>query len=219
MRISFRMLALLIAVGVLLAACAAEPTAAPTEAPTATPTTSAAPTETEAPTAEPEPTAAPTAAVVTAQDILIPHSLEGMDACESCHGPEGAVPNPPDHAGWSDENCRYCHLPADDPDSGLEPNDLTQEDCLACHGPFEDLAGMGVLAEADDGSEVNPHVYVPHDSETIEACSNCHEPHSLPPNADELTAQPAPGLETCYECHHTRNFMTCTSCHAIVPAH
>jgi len=213
------MLTLLSVLAVLLGACAPQPTVVPTEAPTVAPTATAAPTATEEPTAEPEPTATATAAIITAQDILIPHSLEGMDACETWHGPECEVPNPPDHAGWTDENCQYCHLPADDPDSGLALTDFTQDDCLACHGPFDDLMAMDVVAQADDGSEVNPHVYVPHDSDTIEACSNCHEPHSLPPNASELAAQPAPGLESWYECHHTRNFMTCTSCHAIVPAH
>jgi len=41
----------------------------------------------------------------------IPHSLVGMSACLSCHGPGGLKPVPPDHAGRTEEICQVCHKP------------------------------------------------------------------------------------------------------------
>ncbi|MFH1003469.1 MAG: c-type cytochrome [Chloroflexota bacterium] len=67
----------------------------------------------EAPTPVPSPTPAPSPAPVPspAGPPAIPHSLEGRDNCLSCHGPNGIVPFPANHAGRTNDTCRACHQP------------------------------------------------------------------------------------------------------------
>ena len=40
-----------------------------------------------------------------------PHSFEGREDCVTCHGENGFLPFPSDHAGWSDSQCGSCHQP------------------------------------------------------------------------------------------------------------
>ncbi len=215
MPVSLRNLFILLILGVLLSACAAVPTAAPTTPPTTPPTLPPSATATITPL--PEPTATGTPAAYTYADLLIPHPLDGREACDTCHGPTGAKPYPADHAGRVNESCQFCHLPADKADAPPDVTTFTQVECLTCHGPFDALMARNVEAEGEDGNTANPHVYVPHDSTTIVECTLCHTPHTLPPQPAELSAMPQPKLETCYECHHVRNFTNCSQCHAIIP--
>jgi hypothetical protein len=39
----------------------------------------------------------------------MPHPLPGREHCDRCHGPEGILPYPVDHAGWHNETCTLCH--------------------------------------------------------------------------------------------------------------
>lgn len=39
----------------------------------------------------------------------IPHPVEGMEECNSCHGIKGMYPYPPAHIGWSNQSCIKCH--------------------------------------------------------------------------------------------------------------
>jgi hypothetical protein len=39
----------------------------------------------------------------------IPHPVEGMEKCNSCHGIKGMYPYPPGHLGWSNQSCVKCH--------------------------------------------------------------------------------------------------------------
>ena len=89
----------------------------------------------------------------------------------------------------------------------------TPAGCLECHGPFEKLASAPPHFVAPSGEKINPHRYVPHDLKEIPECVSCHKPHSATPNADELSALPKPNVETCFECHHERNFENCQKCH------
>ena len=42
----------------------------------------------------------------------IPHTLEGRNDCLMCHGENGVVPFPADHAGRTSDTCTACHQPA-----------------------------------------------------------------------------------------------------------
>jgi len=83
--------------------------------------------------------------------------------------------------------------------------------CLKCHGPFEKLAEstQDYITEWDE--KANPHVYVPHESETIVDCAECHEAHLLPFNASEYENKA--NVNYCYSCHHAETLATCTTCH------
>lgn len=43
----------------------------------------------------------------------IPHSLDGMSQCLTCHGPEGIKSVPADHEGRTEDSCQVCHKPKD----------------------------------------------------------------------------------------------------------
>ena len=86
------------------------------------------------------------------------------------------------------------------------------EICLGCHGPYEELAKRTEGYVTDQGEKVNPHTQVPHDSNKITPCDNCHEVHPVP-----LTASgniPKANVQFCYSaCHHDHNFIPCIKCH------
>jgi len=42
----------------------------------------------------------------------VPHPIQGMDNCGSCHGPNGLLPYPEDHSDRHDDSCTSCHMPA-----------------------------------------------------------------------------------------------------------
>jgi cytochrome c553 len=52
-------------------------------------------------------------AMKTAYDI--PHPIQGMQHCNSCHGLKGEKPYTLKHAGWNNESCTKCHSPASNP--------------------------------------------------------------------------------------------------------
>lgn len=83
--------------------------------------------------------------------------------------------------------------------------------CLKCHGPFEKVqeGTKDYVTQWDE--QVNPHVYVPHDSKTITNCTECHQAHPIPFKAGE--AQPKAPVQYCYSCHHTEELVSCKECH------
>ena len=95
--------------------------------------------------------------------------------------------------------------------------EASKEACLGCHGPFDKLAGMAPTFKAPSGETINPHYFVPHNSKEAKAvpeCTNCHEPHLIPPTTAALADLPKPGVDWCYTaCHHKNNFTPCKECH------
>jgi hypothetical protein len=93
----------------------------------------------------------------------------------------------------------------------------SKDACLACHGPFDKLARAAAGYQAPSGEKINPHVYVPHTSKEAKAvpeCANCHQPHQVPPNAEDMAALPNPDVQWCYtNCHHRNSFELCKNCH------
>jgi hypothetical protein len=92
----------------------------------------------------------------------------------------------------------------------------SKEACLNCHAPFEKLVG-NVNYQAPSGEKITPHRYVPHgpkDTKAIPECSNCHEPHPVPPKQSALSLLPKPDVQWCYTtCHHKNTFQLCKDCH------
>jgi hypothetical protein len=88
--------------------------------------------------------------------------------------------------------------------------------CLNCHGPFDKLVA-NVNYQAPSGEKISPHRYVPHsakEAKAIPECSNCHEPHPVPPSASNVAALPKPDVQWCYTtCHHKNTFQLCKDCH------
>jgi hypothetical protein len=159
--------------------------------------------------------AAAVAAVVEDLAPSIPHKYYGREECTECHeAGEGKHASPADHEGYTDDLCLFCHTPReDDVELPALPEDASPEFCLPCHGPYEELqAGTEDMIEDLDGVKANPHMYVPHDSDKILACKNCHEVHELPVIApDEI---PQADADYCYNaCHHEETFEPCTDCH------
>jgi len=93
----------------------------------------------------------------------------------------------------------------------------SKEACLDCHGPFDKLAAATASYVAASGEKITPHRYVPHDSKEakgIPECSNCHQPHPLPPTARNLANAAKPDVHWCLmTCHHNNNFEPCKKCH------
>ena len=107
--------------------------------------------------------------------------------------------------------------PAGTSQTGGLSTEASRDLCLDCHGPFDKLATASPNYNAPSGEKVTPHRYVPHNSKdpkAIPGCSNCHEPHPVPPTASGLTALPKPDVQWCYTtCHHKNNFVSCKDCH------
>ena len=92
------------------------------------------------------------------------------------------------------------------------PDKPKPELCLGCHGPFDKLKARAAGYVTEQGEKVNPHVYVPHDSTKIIACSDCHESHPLPVTAPVKIAKA--NVQYCYSaCHHMNDFTLCAQCH------
>jgi hypothetical protein len=93
---------------------------------------------------------------------------------------------------------------------------VSKEACLNCHGPFDKLVA-NVNYQAPSGEKIAPHRYVPHtakEAKAIPECSNCHEPHPVPPVAGGVATLPKPDVQWCYTtCHHKNTFQLCKDCH------
>lgn len=92
---------------------------------------------------------------------------------------------------------------------------ISKDLCLDCHGSFDDLAKSTAGYVAPSGEKGTPHRYVPHekkDPSAIPGCSNCHQPHPVPPPS--LVGAPKAGVDWCFSaCHHENNFKSCKECH------
>lgn len=42
----------------------------------------------------------------------VPHPLQGMENCGTCHGLNGVLPYPEDHSHRHDDSCTSCHIPS-----------------------------------------------------------------------------------------------------------
>jgi len=96
------------------------------------------------------------------------------------------------------------------------PTTATSKDvCLDCHGPFDELAKSTTGYVAPSGEKATPHRYIPHDKKdpsAIPECSNCHQPHPVPPPSP--MAVPKASVDWCSgTCHHENNFTPCKVCH------
>ena len=84
--------------------------------------------------------------------------------------------------------------------------------CLSCHESWEALAEKTADSTActdDMGTVVNPHA-LPDvaDHESIR-CTNCHTMHESQDNE----ALRSSAYHACVQCHHTDEFVSCTTCH------
>ena len=143
----------------------------------------------------------------------IPHPLEKFEACDGCHDPASDEMLAVNHEAMTNDVCVYCHMPEEGEAALPElPEKAETEFCLACHGPIEDLQASTADYVTEEGLSGNPHMFVPHDSTTVFACSNCHDVHELP--VTDPGAIESGDLNYCFAaCHHERNFEPCTSCH------
>jgi hypothetical protein len=159
----------------------------------------------------------------TGQPEPVPHPITADTDCLTCHGPDGVVPAPDNHASFDVTMCTQCHqatLLVEPAPVAAEPPPLIPhpvqdgDDCTQCHGE------QGISPAPAD-----------HTAYTLDMCLMCHEPAPptptptptpLPPPTTESqpaqTAAPAPtasagesllipheviGREACLECHAT----------------
>ena len=94
---------------------------------------------------------------------------------------------------------------------------ISKDECLNCHGSFDQLAASTANYVAPSGEKTTPHLYIPHRSKEAKAipeCSNCHQPHSVPPTESDRAAFRKPEIDWCYSsCHHENNLKSCKECH------
>jgi cytochrome b subunit of formate dehydrogenase len=151
---------------------------------------------------------------------LVPHAIEGREACDTCHGLEGMSPYPRDHAGRPNESCTVCHLPGPTPEPGAETeaggpgaipanHDLTSDvykTCETCHG----LDKMKPFPE-------NHTAFGP------ETCTGCHQPAEAAapaegaPAGGEPAAEPG-GLAAVPHSVTLEVFVDCAKCHGAADA-
>lgn len=142
------------------------------------------------------------------------HEVAGREKCLICHTVKtGMKPAPEDHAGRTADLCLFCHATKDGKAAGQPLPGKAQADfCLGCHGPFDKLAKRTAAFTTADGEKANPHINVPHKSDKITNCGECHEVHALPV-APETKVKKAT-LQYCYAaCHHEKDFTPCVQCH------
>lgn len=152
----------------------------------------------------------------------IPHSIDGLGDCYSCHGTGSVRPYPANHVGRTNAQCIICHAPpqlaarppATPPQAIPIPHSIAGlGDCFLCHGP----------------GSVRPYP-ANHVGRSNELCVICHapapntRPPSTPPPATRIPHSII-GLGDCLSCHSrtgTRPFPTdhigrtnsqCTICH------
>jgi hypothetical protein len=98
-------------------------------------------------------------------------------------------------------------------EAGKPDAKMDKTKCLACHGPFEKLVKADIKFKTPADETVNPHKYVPHDSQDAPECTECHVPHQIPP-PDKAAVQKPKDVQFCYDsCHHMKNLQSCKSCH------
>jgi cytochrome b subunit of formate dehydrogenase len=175
----------------------------------------------------------------------LPISHEGRTTCYACHagGFDGAPLSPEDHVDFEDSTCTTCHelelLEGTDeegvtesgaPDAEPKPTATGAQPkptptgaqakptpnasvCVSCH-PFDELMELAPMFEFND-ELVNPHVYVPHDTEEYLQCTACHTPHSLDPLPEGPEDVDLTGvtIEACFSCHHLQELTPCKECH------
>ncbi len=137
---------------------------------------------------------------------VIPHSVQGIQDCLACHGPQGLKPVPQDHAGRTTDMCLLCHTvgqkptPTPTPAVGQPasasptatavpsggppkiPHNLEgRSDCLMCHG-------TGLM-----GAPTPP---ASHAGRTSDMCRLCHQPAQAPVTTSTPTPTPTPTAET-----------------------
>jgi predicted CXXCH cytochrome family protein len=154
--------------------------------------------------------------------IQIPHSVNGLSDCYSCHGPGSKQPYPANHVGRVNAQCTICHSPpvltapppATPPQAKPIPHGVSGlENCLLCHGP----------------GSVRPYP-ANHVGRTNGLCGVCHTPSGVavgpfsPPPAISIPHSII-GLSNCLSCHslsgavpfpanHSgRTNTQCTICH------
>ncbi len=107
------------------------------------------------------------------------------------------------------------------PTSSTAAPNVSSDSCLRCHGPYEKVvqASANYAIQDGSGSKVNPHTVIDISSSKrhntgkgVPECSNCHKPHPLPLASSKDV--PEANVEFCYSCHHQRNFIPCSQCHA-----
>ncbi len=164
----------------------------------------------------PTPAPTPVAEGNRALGAPMPHPVEGMEGCLTCHGAAGMAPQPADHVGRPLESCLICHKPGPAGPAAAIPHAVVgREQCDLCHGQAgslrplpEDHAGRTVqtcivchkpVAPAEVSEAGMPRA-IPHSiSEAIYAdCSTCHGSGGMRPVPANHAAFAA---DSCTACH------------------
>lgn len=98
--------------------------------------------------------------------------------------------------------------------------EVKTEECLSCHS-FDEVVAKSAGYVTPEGEAANPHRTVdenadmPHEatgSETPYDCVGCHTAHPNPPT---MPVEQPKGVSSCYaDCHHSKTFEACSTCHA-----
>jgi hypothetical protein len=148
---------------------------------------------------------------------LLPLAILAAALALGCGAPSSGVQSQAAQSGTSPAPIA---TPAATPPTALPSPSPTvaTETCLSCH-PHKELFRATARYRTGGGEKVNPHVTIdldspkPHTSgKGIADCTNCHEPHPIPPEAQRQGVKA--DLEYCFgACHHQRNFRRCSECH------
>ncbi|MCL5256496.1 MAG: cytochrome c3 family protein [Chloroflexi bacterium] len=156
--------------------------------------------------------------------VSIPHPVAGREQCLACHGPQGTLPVPADHAGRTNDVCQGCHQPGGtgsnsqptaaatasqtstavaQSDNGIIkiPHGVTgREDCLSCH-----VSGSMIGVPADHAGRMNQTCLGCHGNGTAAAAASASQTPTSDVKAATAAVPPIPhsldGRSNCVSCH------------------
>ncbi len=122
----------------------------------------------------------------------IPHGKDGFEKCLDCHGLQGMIPEPANHAAFTVDTCASCHSYAEATPQTGEPEEEADSSstCGKCHG---ELTSQYI-------DSVHGKALIEENNADVPSCTVCHTSH---------TEQDAGS-----EAFHTRSVALCMSCHA-----
>lgn len=140
----------------------------------------------------------------TTPPTFVPHVVDGLPGCTSCHRPRGLRPIPADHVDYADETCTTCHVVVPRPQSVAAREGPDAPVCALCHpvGADHRLALPALAAPPESGLVFS---HAEHDAAAPASCETCH-------SLAQADAQRPPSMQLCMSCH--QDAMTrCARCH------
>ena len=151
----------------------------------------------EPPPVEPPPPPPPPAS-------FVPHVVEGLGECTSCHRARGLRPIPADHADFANDTCTACHLVVPRPQSVAAREGPDAPVCALCH-PVDRRQRLALPALVEPPGSGLVFSHAAHEAAAPTSCETCHSPA-------QADARRPPSMQVCMSCHSDA-MSRCARCH------